>query len=86
MSSSIRLTISYGYDIHKLDLPKNTYDKVKNGELIEVVGQGFAIEGSLKKDFWIFGKGFLEVYCEDGFEVYSGELDDAILTVETIDL
>ena len=85
-TSKIRLTISYGYDIHKIDLSKSTYEKVMNGDSIEISGQGFVVEGRLLQDFWKFDQDSLEVYCDDGFEVYAGPIKNAIVGAETINL
>lgn len=85
-NNTIRLTISYGYDIHKIDFSKSTYKKVMDGGSIEITGQGFVVEGRLLQDFWKFDQDSLEVYCDHGFEVYSGPLKNAIVGVETINL
>ncbi len=34
----IKITISYGYDIHSLELSSSDYEKVKEGENLDIEG------------------------------------------------
>ena len=74
----IQITISYGYDIHSLELSSNHYDKIKEGETLDIKGQGFFIEGEVVQDTWHFNAGKLDVICENGFDVFHGTLGDII--------
>lgn len=80
----IRITITYGYDVHSLEIEKRIYSQILKGEEVELDGQGFSIEGKVVQDFWRFGSGTLNVYCDDGFEVFDGNLSDAITNVEEV--
>ena len=73
-----KITISDGYDIHSLELSSNHYDKIKEGETLDIKGQGFFIEGEVVQDTWHFNAGKLDVICENGFDVFHGTLGDII--------
>jgi hypothetical protein len=79
----IRITINYGYDIHSLELLARDFERIKNGESLEIIGQGFSIEGEITQDTWLFKNKNISVDCENGFDVYKGSLDD-ILSIENI--
>jgi len=58
-------------------------DRIRNGEAVSVRGQGFYIEGNKERDDWSFNctaPGSLEVECDNGHQVSSGELSDANVT------
>lgn len=73
-----RITISYGYDIHSLVLSTSDFEKIKGGSSINVVGQGFSIEGDVSQDIWSFINKQISVTCENGFDVFQGTLADII--------
>ena len=52
--SKIRVTISYGYDIHSLELLASDFERIKKGESLAIIGQGFSIEGEMTQDTWLF--------------------------------
>ncbi len=74
----IKINISYGYDIHGLELSVSDYEKIKNGDTLEIQGQGFSIEGEVAHDTWRFDAGNIEVSCENGFQVFHGNIEDII--------
>jgi hypothetical protein len=77
-NQKIKITISYGYDIHNLELSENDYEKIKDGETLEIEGQGFSIEGDVIQDTWHFNAGRIDISCENGFQVFQGTLEDII--------
>jgi len=81
--SKIQITISYGYDIHSLELLASDFERIKKGESLAIIGQGFTIEGEITQDTWIFKNKNISVDCENGFDVFKGTLDD-ILSIEDI--
>lgn len=82
-SPQVEITISYGYDIHSLVLSKTDFEKIKAGETIDVIGQGFSIEGEITQDIWAFKNRQLHITCENGFNIFEGTVDD-IIQVESI--
>lgn len=79
----VEITISYGYDIHSLVLSKTDFEMIKAGAAMDVIGQGFSIEGEMTQDIWAFKNRHLHITCENGFDVFEGTVDDIIL-VENI--
>ena len=79
----VEITISYGYDIHSLVLSKADFEMIKAGETMDVIGQGFSIEGDITQDIWAFKNRKLQITCENGFNVFEGTVDD-IIQVENI--
>jgi hypothetical protein len=71
----IRVTINYGYDIHHIDLDEKTYAAIKDGQKIELVGQGFVHEEDGEvADYWFFNRGESgEIYfsLDNGAEFYA---------------
>ena len=70
------ISISYGYDIHSIELDDSVFEQVKSGKLVEVRGQGFSHEedGSVS-DYWVFNKtpGEIMFYLEHGAEFFAEE-------------
>ena len=67
----IKLTISYGYDVHSIELDNRIYAKIKAGELIRVPGQGFTHEEDGEvQDTLIFNAtpGEVSFHLENGAE------------------
>ena len=79
----IKITISYGYDIHVLELSSSDYEKVKDGEALDIEGQGFSIEGEVTPDTWRFNAGKIDISCENGFQIFQGTLEDIIHIEQT---
>ena len=77
-SSQVEITISYGYDIHSLVLSEPDFEKIKAGETMAVIGQGFSIEGEITQDTWAFKNRHLHITCENGFDIFQGTVDDII--------
>lgn len=75
---NVRITISYGYDIHTLELSAKQFEKINGGLSIDVNGQGFFIEGEKSQDIWSFKNKCIHVTCDNGFDVFEGTLDDII--------
>jgi hypothetical protein len=74
----IKITISYGYDIHTLELSSSDYEKIKDGETLDIEGQGFSIEGEVVQDTWHFNARNIKIDCENGFEIFHGTIEDII--------
>ncbi len=74
----IKITISYGYDIHTLELSSSYYEKIKDGETLDIEGQGFSIEGEVVQDTWHFNARNIKIDCENGFEIFHGTVEDII--------
>lgn len=54
MSKTATLTISYGYDIHSVELDRSLYEAFANGDVVELDGQGFSYEEEgWQQDHWI---------------------------------
>jgi ABC-type Zn uptake system ZnuABC Zn-binding protein ZnuA len=81
--SKIRIVISYGYDIHSLELLASDFERIKKGESLAIIGQGFSIEGEMTQDTWLFKNKTISVDCENGFDIFKGNLDN-ILSIEDI--
>ena len=82
-SPQVEITISYGYDIHSLVLSKTDFEKIRAGETVDIIGQGFSIEGEIAQDIWAFKNRRLHITCENGFDVFEGTVDD-IIQIENI--
>lgn len=51
----VTLTISYGYDIHSIEVDEVTYAAIKSGLKVTLEGQGFASEEEgVVTDHWVF--------------------------------
>lgn len=77
-----KITVNYGYDVHSIIVNQADMDKIKNGEAVTVKGQGVDIEGDTEMDDWSFHcsrPNSLEVQCEDGHQVFDGDLKDTII-------
>ena len=59
----VRIRISYGYDIHEIEIDEKTYAAIENGQEVEMDGQGFVHEedGSVV-DHWVFNREPGEIY------------------------
>lgn len=79
---SVTLTVNYGYDTHSIDISTDVFLKIQSGFDIELKGKGFSIEGDLTQDYWNFTNRSVHVYCENGFEIFIGSLDDADVQIE----
>ena len=70
----VTLRIDYGYDMHSIKLDKETLEKIKAGEKIEVDGQGFSHEedGNVS-DHWIFNRepGEISFGLDNGAEFHA---------------
>lgn len=78
-----KITVNYGYDVHSIIVNQNEMAKIRNGESVTVLGQGFSIEGDTEIDDWSFHStqlNSLEVECENGHQVFVGNLSDAIIS------
>ena len=45
---------------------------------MDVIGQGFSIEGEITQDIWAFKNRRLHITCENGFDIFQGTVDDII--------
>lgn len=69
------VTISYGYDIHRIKVEVGTLAKIQAGEFVEVDGQGFSHEeDGLLVDHWVFNRvpGEVSFWLDNGAE-YHGQ-------------
>ena len=71
----IKITISYGYDIHSLELSSSDLEKINDGETLDIEGQGFSIEGEVVQDTWHFNARNIKIDCENGFEILNFQLE-----------
>ena len=68
------LTISYGYDIHSIEMDEESYTAVNNGRKVELDGQGFVHEqDGAVADHWVFNRKAGEIYfwLDNGAEFYA---------------
>lgn len=73
---TVCLTVDYGYDVHSIEMDLDDFKRIQSGSNVELVGSGFHIEGEVVQDRWVFANRSIHVYCDDGFEIYQGSLDD----------
>ena len=64
--------------IHTLELASSDYNKIKDGETLDIEGQGFSIEGEVVQDTWHFNARNIKIDCENGFEIFHGTVEDII--------
>jgi hypothetical protein len=56
-SRGVIVTVSYGYDIHRIKVTEKAYAAIKSGKEIKIQGQGFMHEeDGLCKDHWVFNR------------------------------
>lgn len=73
---TVTIFISYGYDVHSIIVPKETYDRIQTGQAVKIKGQGFMTDDARTQDFWSFnheGGGKVYVYGDDTRDVYNGD-------------
>ncbi|WP_315795707.1 hypothetical protein [Bradyrhizobium sp. SZCCHNRI3043] len=59
----VKLTVSYGYDIHSIELDDATYAAIKSGQKVALDGQGFVHEEEGKVlDHWVFNNTPGDIY------------------------
>ena len=78
----VRLTVSYGYDIHSVEVLASTWLQIQCGEAVTVQGQGFSVEGEFSQDEWAFNSGescSVQVTAEGGFVIFNGSLTDIVV-------
>ena len=60
---TVRLSISYGHDIHYIQLDEKTYAAISSGQKIKLDGQGFSHEeDGTVLDHWVFNREPGEIY------------------------
>jgi len=72
-SGTVRITISYGYDIHWIELSQKTFSRIQKGKKVEIRGQGFSTEEGSTQDHCVFNHkepGGVHVWCDDGRDLY----------------
>jgi len=55
----IKITVSYGYDIHSIKFSKRTYDRILTGEYVKIKGPKFVcegVDGKFPQDYWVFNR------------------------------
>lgn len=75
----VRLTVSYGYDIHSVEVSASTWLQIQGGEALTVQGQGFSVEGEFSQDEWMFNvreRGSLQVTAEGARDIFDDMLTD----------
>jgi len=71
------ITISYGYDIHRIRVDEPTFVRINRGNVVEVDGQGFGHEeDGLLIDHWVFNNDFGKVmfWLDNGAEYHGQEV------------
>ena len=59
----VRLTVSYGYDIHHIEMDEKTYAAIEDGQKVKLDGQGFSHEEDGRVlDHWVFNGKPGEIY------------------------
>lgn len=84
-TGEVRVTVSYGYDIHSVHFAARTLARIRRGEVIQIKGQGFNWDERRAQDFWDFNReapGALYISTDDGGEIYIGRLDAHEVQVE----
>lgn len=74
MSKYIKISISYGYDIHSLILDENEHTLILQGAYLELDGQGFVHEEEgLITDHWVFNRnpGEIMFWLDNGANFYA---------------
>jgi hypothetical protein len=68
----IGLSMSYGYDVHRIEIDEKTFAAIRSGQRIEQDGQGFMHEEEGKvADHWVFNDPPGEIYfCLDNGAQY----------------
>ncbi len=81
-----RITVSWGYDSHSIELDSEQWNRVLGGEPLSIEGEGYCYEESFFQDYWMFGGGLdgkLEVsYGDGGGQGFVGSLRDANIEVQ----
>jgi hypothetical protein len=71
---TIRLTISYGHDVHSIDMDEKTYAAIKAGQNVRMEGQGFSHEeDGAVQDHWVFNRkpGEIFFWLDNGAEYHA---------------
>jgi hypothetical protein len=72
-SGTMRITISYGYDIHWIELSQKWFSRIQNGKRLEIKGHGFPTCDGYTQDHWVFNHkepGWVHIWCDDGRDLY----------------
>ncbi len=83
----VRVTVDFGYDLHRISISETTFAKVQAGHPVIVEGQGFPVEGVMEQDAWAFNYGVagaVRVMTDTGREVFEGKLGDAEVAVHRV--
>jgi len=78
-SGTVTISVDYGYDAHRIEFSKRTYNRIHSGKPVTVKGQKFHWDGRPDQDYWEFNQdspGSLSVYTADGGAIYEGTLSD----------
>jgi len=70
----VRLRISYGYDIHSIEMDEKSYSAIQNGQRVDLDGQGFHHEAEgFVADHWVFNgeRGELYFWLDSGAEFFA---------------
>ena len=76
----VLVIVSYGYDIHSVEMPASTWLNVQSGEALAVQGQGFSADGEFSQHEWAFnvrGRGSLQVTAEGARDIFDGMLNES---------
>lgn len=88
-SGIVRVTVSYGYDIHSIYFSGRTYARIKAGKPISLKGQGFRWDDVPDQDYWHFNKSSADsiyVNTDGGGDIFKGTFGDGDVWVETEDV
>lgn len=72
-----KIQISYGYDIHEIEVSVDELTSIKRGEQISIVGKGFFHEEDGEvQDYWVFNRRPGEIYfwLDSGAEFNASEI------------
>lgn len=79
------IVVDYGYDLHRLTLPREDLDRILAGEVVSLDGPGYPVEGVIEADTWLFnasGPGSLYIATSEGRDIFLGSMDDLAVTVQ----
>lgn len=75
-----KIIADYGYDVHQIEVDQETYEKIRSGEFVSAVGQGFAYDDEgIQADTWCFNEapGSISIYLENGVEFHATGVDQS---------
>jgi hypothetical protein len=74
---SVRITVRSGDGVHSITVSHKTFAEIRAGIEMLLRGDGFGTEQGVVPDYWEFnadGLSSVRVYCDNGRQLYRGEL------------